>query len=1064
VADMGGVVAALNAITPAMIGKAVIAGLALAAFIMIAVVAFALAVRAAAAILENVSWDSIGKVFVATATGVIAAIGIAFAASLMQPPVVALGLTGLIGLAAFVLVGMVAFAVAVFVAAMILENVSWDSIGKVFLAVTLGVIVAIGLALAASLIQPPVVALGLTGMVGLAAFVLVGMVAFAVAVYVAAMILENVSWDSIGKMFLGVLGGMLAVVAVIFVSMLMNPLFAVTAGVSMLAGAAFMILGVLPFVAAALLVEALLSGITWDSINAMFAGVATGVEAVVAMIESANKIGIIKSTLGTARLLAGAAFMATAVVVFAKAAADSTAAIGTIALDDIKTMFSGLKDVVVSVVTLVWAAAFIDKDLTLGAEEGMKAIASFMTTGTLPFVNSIPEIAKKLEEVDVVSTAKLFESLMSIFKAGGILILAGALLASMGLLMVIAAAGLVAFTLFFTKSVAGLVDVIKVVQEIKLADPADMKQRIGIVVSIIQAMAQFASIGVNVAKLGITSKLLGGPDLTNVVASMDTFMKSTVENMISVIKQISKISTTLATDKLKQIEAVVSIVSAVTSLASSLSGPVKDLMAVTNSAWVGDNTSSKILLLSEELQKIIGAITKGVSGIIKEIGPIITAIAGATSNLSPEQLKGVEIGARILEAVSAIVGSVATALSGVKITGTPEQIKESGAALGSILPSIMEALGKLSDKLPTLISSVITATKGINLKDVDALTKRIDVLTKVLDFSSKFFDAVMLIPTKNIGIFDKRKKNFQSLIESITAMLTDPKGMQMLIPAISGFTEAAPEKLDSISKTFDFIHKFYDGVMLLPGGETAVFSKRLPNLTTLVAAIATFIGGEGLKKLPPLINGLTEVTPAKFDSINKTFDFVKEFSDVVGGIVSTDTTAFESVVASLATTLSKGGSMRKAIGAINEIGSIKKGQEDLLMNSFGAVERVISGYSGIVTSLEGAYIGVVADSVVAMVQDINDLNTMLSELNIDDIGITIDSLAQKLNISRDDIQIEHKPINIHMTMNISFDAPEFTKDILKSAATLIKTSQVPSLDQIGKSKFAKGTANEDYGS
>ena len=116
-------------------------------------------------------------------------------------------------------------------------------------------------------------------------------------------------------------------------------------------------------------------------------------------------------------------------------------------------------------------------------------------------------------------------------------------------------------------------------------------------------------------------------------------------------------------------------------------------------------------------------------------------------------------------------------------------------------------------------------------------------------------------------------------------------------------------------------------------------------------------------------------------------------------------------------------------------------------STLGLLDRMATTMSG----FENAYSTVLSTFLKDAVADMRALDKILNKLDVAPIDVTIDSLAKKLHINKESIQIEHKPININMTMNITFNAEEFTKDIMKSAATLVKTDRLPNLADIGAS-------------
>jgi hypothetical protein len=88
------------------------------------------------------------------------------------------------------------------------------------------------------------------------------------------------------------------------------------------------------------------------------------------------------------------------------------------------------------------------------------------------------------------------------------------------------------------------------------------------------------------------------------------------------------------------------------------------------------------------------------------------------------------------------------------------------------------------------------------------------------------------------------------------------------------------------------------------------------------------------------------------------------------------------------------------------------------------------------------------------VDALNNLDHILSDVNVGDIDTTIRDLNSRLIIGGKKIQIENKPININMSLNIQFDSLKFTESVFTVAdrASRLDTAGMNAMDRVTKQK------------
>ena len=401
------------------------------------------------------------------------------------------------------------------------------------------------------------------------------------------------------------------------------------------------------------------------------------------------------------------------------------------------------------------------------------------------------------------------------------------------------------------------------------------------------------------------------------------------------------------------------------------------------------------------------------------LGDMVKTLAAAAGGLKDEDIKKAA-------ALGGLLGAVGTMMSGLAIpkelmAGATSTSKSEDhwftadtteitatAASATTVTQYAEAMKSLLGALGPAISSIVEAMQKIDIGKGDEaklFVTKFETISKLLTALGAFSTIVDLLKggtESNAGIRG---------IKRLTELFTDGT-FQNLVNEVSKVTipptlEAAAEGLKSMTKVFpklaDLGKAYQKYANELPADIDTMLTKDKVNaikeraklLGDLGASIATSTAG---------MSSFTKVDPAPM------FNFLTEFANAGADFGNSDAM----------------GNFESTLGLLDRMATTMSGFENAYSN-------------GLSTFLEDA------------VADMRALDKILNKLDVAPIDVTIDSLAKKLHINKESIQIEHKPININMTMNITFNAEEFTKDIMKSAATLVKTDRLPNLADIGAS-------------
>ena len=477
------------------------------------------------------------------------------------------------------------------------------------------------------------------------------------------------------------------------------------------------------------------------------------------------------------------------------------------------------------------------------------------------------------------------------------------------------------------------------------------------------------------------------------------------------------------------------------SLSQTLATALKTIDAtVTGDPAVIEKKVNIIAQLVQSLSPITNIVTAGLK--LAEIDPIkaadamraATGLAGALSNNLGDMVKKLADVAKDFtpedikkaSALAGLLGAVGTMMSAMKI---PPELMAGSSRGGTLdqswggLASTEEvhyveastttvteyaaAMKTLLGALGPAISSIVTAMNEITIKkgEEKLFVTKFETISKLLTALGAFSTILDVLKGGNVENAGIRGLNrlttiftdgtFKKLVDGVSGVVIPPT----LAAAAEGLTKAT-EVFPILTKLGKAYHEYAKGVpadidTMLTAEEVGTITKRVKLLGSLGASITTSAASIGT---------FTKVDPAPM------FNFLTEFANAGADFGNSD-----------------------AMGNFE--------------STLGLLDRMATTMSG----FENAYSTGLSTFLKDAVADMRALDKILNKLDVAPIDVTIDSLAKKLHINKESIQIEHKPININMTMNITFNAEEFTKDIMKSAATLVKTDRLPNLADIGAS-------------
>ena len=307
-------------------------------------------------------------------------------------------------------------------------------------------------------------------------------------------------------------------------------------------------------------------------------------------------------------------------------------------------------------------------------------------------------------------------------------------------------------------------------------------------------------------------------------------------------------------------------------------------------------------------------------------------------------------------------------------------------------------------------------------------------------------------------------------------------------PANAASRKKVGEKIESWWNSLNIADVFINGIkeLLGPIGKAftsfyeGIIGKTSPDATKVTDAIATAVIPDAAEVTESLQLSADKIKEASIDTLNGIGDEVGQYSglnekqikktqenlnagiknmqEIVSGI---DNAALISMRESINNLDTGALSMFEQLAVkINEsINPESMSQAFANMNVFdemllGKLESVLTRANlvgNLAKEFGSKYSGDLVTYVEKAANELADLDKFLSDIRIGDLDTTIDNLNNKLLINNKKINIESKPININMNLNVNFDALKFTTSVFTVASNATK--------QTGDSRIAK--ANSD---
>jgi len=409
-----------------------------------------------------------------------------------------------------------------------------------------------------------------------------------------------------------------------------------------------------------------------------------------------------------------------------------------------------------------------------------------------------------------------------------------------------------------------------------------------------------------------------------------------------------------------------------------------------------------------------GWLIRSPSKATEKMGEQITA--GLEKGLEEMPDVGTEAGQQAVEAMNKGLNTVDPAAM-AKATQSLQAFKDIANAVGGIGDT------KGIDAITNLISSLGSMFSNIPVGSEEDVARAPAAVAAIVGGIDSLLEKV---GGRLKTIVPQLKEAFGTLSQSDIDMLAPRvEAVGGMLDVVSKFADATKE----YQPTAEQIKTLQDAAAnpngIIPDGFAEAISKFGEFLNT---------PGKGAQKL------IADLTALKFDPaiidqsvkfLDDSLGLVTKFGEVVKDLEATksgvayDATWIGQSFTNLSTETGKlnPANLEKSLATLDKLGKV--------------VEKFKTRYS------EG-----VAEYLDAAVKDMKELDKVLSKIEINDLQTTVNNLNGALTVTRHNFEFEHKPVQVTINMQVTFNAQTFTRDIFTVAADIVKKDQLGSIQDL----------------
>lgn len=510
------------------------------------------------------------------------------------------------------------------------------------------------------------------------------------------------------------------------------------AGNLLILAGTFMI-ALLAFAGTIYLMHQMIGGIPWNELGKVFAVIGISVLAVVAL-------ALVSLFLEPVTMTTAAAFLGVSLLLLA--------AIGAYALG-VRAVYEILKPVSFGefiksmgmVVLSVLAVAGLGAAGAAMASfipaipfmiVGLVAAAGLFAAGIAIFATAVMAIMPQLIELgtNADNIEKGLTALGQVVGAVAGMAALGAMFAAIGLFIGFLTRGFNKAADFLENVLDPISRMVNALTSIPMTNPDDIQKRISIISLIAETIQKMADIGLNAAKMGMVSELLGGTSMVDMFTSMGGFIAQIGDTLGVLVRQMVRAAKGIKPDELKGVEAIAKVMAAIGSLMGALAAPLETIAQLHGQSGI---------IMKDDITDIVSAVMDGMGSLMETLGDniedIVDSIQFAAEGITnPEQMnKQMDVIVKMFDVLGKFAKALTDSSGLIELTSndgafwtgrdTATRVSEIGGAIENLLTPLKRQMKKLVKHFKTMAADIT---------DPEALLPKMDVAIRMFEVLASF--------------------------------------------------------------------------------------------------------------------------------------------------------------------------------------------------------------------------------------------------------------------------------------------------------------------------------------
>ena len=400
----------------------------------------------------------------------------------------------------------------------------------------------------------------------------------------------------------------------------------------------------------------------------------------------------------------------------------------------------------------------------------------------------------------------------------------GAMFAAIGIFVGVLTRGFKTAATFLEDVIGPIKDILKTLESIPMSNPGDLEKRIGVISKVAETLQSMAAVGLDAAKMGMVSELLGGASMVDMFKAMGDFISSIGTTLGTLVKDIVAMAKGLKPEQLKGVDAIAKILTAIGSLMQALTAPLDAI-----SKMYADSG----IIFKADLGAMIKTVMTQMTDLLSGLGPKIKIVVDsllevAASIKDPKTLSTqMDVVVKMFDVLGKFAKALGDSAGLVNLTsndGMAWMDRDMGERMADVATAIGQLLKPMKKEIKDLVAEMQTIAGTI--KSPETLLPKMDVILKMFEvlgsFSSSLKSLNKMFGTESDGLdIGKLKATMTSVgnaVKELFATSGDASLMAMMgVVSSAKISASGIDNLSNGASILDGLGGFYKALVSVTG-------------------------------------------------------------------------------------------------------------------------------------------------------------------------------------------------------------------------------------------------------